>query len=52
VDGRITTGGGISSSIDVGLALVEQELGESVRREVQARMEYQSPYFRTPRSTE
>jgi cyclohexyl-isocyanide hydratase len=52
VDGRITTGGGISSSIDVGLALVEQELGEGVRREVQARMEYQSPYFRTPRLTD
>ena len=39
-DGRVTTGGGISSSIDVGLALVEEELGEAVRKEVQARMEY------------
>lgn len=39
-DGRITTGGGISSSLDVGLALVEEELGEEVRKEVQAMMEY------------
>ena len=39
-DGRVTTGGGISSSIDVGLTLVEQELGEHVRKEVQERMEY------------
>ena len=39
-DGRVTTGGGISSSIDVGLALVEEDLGKAVRREVQTRMEY------------
>lgn len=39
-EGTITTGGGISSSIDVGLALVEDELGKDVRREVQAAMEY------------
>jgi cyclohexyl-isocyanide hydratase len=42
-DGRVTTGGGISSSIDVGLELVEDELGENVRRMVQARMEYPPP---------
>jgi transcriptional regulator GlxA family with amidase domain len=39
-DGRVTTGGGISSSIDVGLLLVEMELGEEFKREVQTRMEY------------
>lgn len=42
-DGRVTTGGGISSSIDVGLALVQEELGEKVRRKVQRRMEYIAP---------
>lgn len=42
-DGRVTTGGGISSSIDVGLALVQGELGKKVRREVQLRMEYIAP---------
>jgi transcriptional regulator GlxA family with amidase domain len=39
-DGRVTTGGGISSSIDVGLALVREELGDGVRRRVRLRMEY------------
>jgi cyclohexyl-isocyanide hydratase len=39
-DGRVTTGGGISSSIDVGLALVRDELGEGTKRGVQRRMEY------------
>ena len=43
-DGRITTGGGISSSIDVGLVLVEDELGVVTRREVESRMEYPPPY--------
>ena len=42
-DGRITTGGGISSSIDVGLALVEEELGKRIRRKVEMRMEYPPP---------
>jgi cyclohexyl-isocyanide hydratase len=42
-DGRLTTGGGISSSIDVGLALVEEELGIDARRKVEARMEYPPP---------
>ena len=42
-DGRITTGGGISSSIDVGLALVEEELGKRFRRKVETRMEYPPP---------
>lgn len=42
-DGRITTGGGISSSVDVGLALVEKDLGNKVRTEVQSRMEYHLP---------
>jgi transcriptional regulator GlxA family with amidase domain len=45
-DGRITTGGGISSSIDVGLLLVEMELGEDFKREVQKRMEYPPPATR------
>jgi cyclohexyl-isocyanide hydratase len=45
-DGRVTTGGGISSSIDVGLALVEKELGKDLRREVQMRMEYPPPRHR------
>lgn len=39
-DGKITTGGGISSSIDVGLELVRQSLGEKAMRQVQERMEY------------
>jgi cyclohexyl-isocyanide hydratase len=42
-DGRITTGGGISSSIDVGLTLVERVLGKEVRKEVEMRMEYTPP---------
>jgi len=42
-DGRVTTGGGISSSIDVGLALVEEELGKDMRKRVEARMEYPPP---------
>jgi cyclohexyl-isocyanide hydratase len=42
-DGRITTGGGISSSIDVGLALVEEELGKDVMRKVEETMEYPPP---------
>ncbi|MGD0146146.1 MAG: DJ-1/PfpI family protein [Nitrososphaerales archaeon] len=40
VDGRITTGGGISSSIDVGLELVKKTLGREVAKEVGERMEY------------
>jgi len=43
VDGRVTTGGGISSSIDVGLALVEEELGQDVRGRVEAGIEYPPP---------
>jgi len=42
-DGRITTGGGISSSIDVGLELVRKSLGANVARQVRERMEYQPP---------
>jgi len=42
-DGGVTTGGGISSSIDVGLALVEAELGKETRKEVETRMEYSPP---------
>jgi len=42
-DGSVTTGGGISSSVDVGLALVEMELGEKVKKETQVRMEYPPP---------
>jgi len=42
-DGRVTTGGGISSSIDVGLALVEEELGKAVRQRVGESMEYPPP---------
>ena len=42
-DGLITTGGGISSSIDVGLALVEEELGEDAREAVEASLEYPPP---------
>jgi len=38
--GRVTTGGGISSSLDVGLALVEEELGKEVRKRVEIVMEY------------
>ena len=40
VDGRITTGGGISSSIDVGLELVKETLGRKAAKEVGERMEY------------
>jgi cyclohexyl-isocyanide hydratase len=39
-DGRVTTGGGISSSIDVGLELVRRTLGASTARAVRRRMEY------------
>lgn len=42
-DDRITTGAGISSSIDVGLALIEEELGGDMRRKVELRMEYPPP---------
>jgi len=42
-DGKITTGGGISSSVDVGLFLVEVELGKDTRRKVEVRMEYPPP---------
>ena len=45
-DGRITTGGGISSSVDVGLLLVEMEFGEEFKNEVQTRMEYPPPPLR------
>ena len=44
VDGRITTGGGISSSIDVGLELVKTTLGREAAKEVRERMEY--PHLR------
>jgi transcriptional regulator GlxA family with amidase domain len=43
VDGRIATGGGISSSIDVGLELVKKTLGREVATEVGKRMEYPPP---------
>jgi transcriptional regulator GlxA family with amidase domain len=43
VDGRITTGGGISSSIDMGLELVKRTLGRGAAREVEMRMEYPPP---------
>jgi cyclohexyl-isocyanide hydratase len=39
-DGKITTGGGIASSIDVGLELVRRTLGERTKRAVQLSMEY------------
>jgi cyclohexyl-isocyanide hydratase len=42
-DGRITTGGGISSSIDVGLTLVRKSMGAKAAREVTKRMEYHPP---------
>ncbi len=42
-DGNIVTGGGISSSIDVGLHLVNVALGARVEEEVRERMEYRSP---------
>jgi cyclohexyl-isocyanide hydratase len=48
-DGRVTTGGGISSSIDVGLALVEGELGRRFKNKVQFRMEYPPPAKSVPR---
>jgi cyclohexyl-isocyanide hydratase len=43
LDGKIMTAGGISSSIDVGLELVRQSLGDAVVAEVRTRMEYHSP---------
>lgn len=42
-DGNVTTGGGISSSIDVGLELVRRSLGKKVARQVTERMEYHPP---------
>lgn len=49
-DGRVTSGAGISSSIDIGLLLVEQELGEGFKRRVQMRMEYPPPSQRASKS--
>ena len=43
VDGRITTGGGVSSSIDVGLELVKETLGRESAKAVGERMEYPPP---------
>jgi transcriptional regulator GlxA family with amidase domain len=43
VDGRITTGGGISSSIDLGFELVKKTLGREAAKEVGERMEYPPP---------
>lgn len=40
VDGTIATGGGVASSIDVGLELVKRELGGRVAAKVKRRMEY------------
>lgn len=42
-DGKITTGGGIASSIDVGLELVRRTLGRKVAIRVQKSMEYTPP---------
>ena len=42
-DGRMTTGGGISSSIDMGLLLVRRSLGARVAGKVQRSMEYRPP---------
>ncbi len=42
-DGNVTTGGGTSSSIDVGLELVRQTLSEKLARNVRERMEYPPP---------
>jgi cyclohexyl-isocyanide hydratase len=39
-DGTVTTGGGISSSIDVGLELVRKTLGEETAKKVGESMEY------------
>jgi cyclohexyl-isocyanide hydratase len=46
-DGKITTGGGIASSIDVGLELVRQSLGQNVARQTRERMEYHPPRRRS-----
>lgn len=40
VDGRIATGGGISSSLDMGLELVRQNTGQRIALQVGKRMEY------------
>jgi len=42
-DGNIVTAGGISSSIDLGLELVKDELGREVARLTGERMEYPPP---------
>jgi len=43
-DGHVITGGGVSSSIDLGLYVVEQLTGAEAVRNVQRRMDY--PYYR------
>lgn len=48
VDGRIATGGGVSSSIDVGLELIRRELGAAAAGQVRKRMEY-IPGVRPPK---
>ena len=45
-DGRVTTGGGITSSIDVGIELVKGELGGRLARKVQTALEYPPPGMR------
>jgi len=40
VDGNVITGGGISSSLDLGLRILEIRLGEEVAGKVRARIEY------------
>ena len=42
-DGSITTGGGISSSIDVGLELVRKTLGREAAKKAGERIEYPPP---------
>jgi len=43
VDGTVTTAGGVSASIDLGLAILEGNFGKALADEVAARIEYVPP---------
>jgi len=42
-DGLVTTAGGVTASIDLGLHLLEKHFGPELAREVEERIEYQRP---------
>jgi len=42
-DGLVTTAGGVTASIDLGLHILEKHFGPELAREVEERIEYQRP---------